>query len=92
MKNTILVNKYSKIKDEISQCIPKGAEVIVLDTMSVLVTLPSSENRREVLKCCREAIGEKRQILIQPVINYTETADSIEVAIPEMKRFFQRLI
>jgi hypothetical protein len=32
----------------------------------------------------------KKKMLIQPVISITEKSDSLEVTIPEMKRFFQK--
>lgn len=90
MKHTIFINKYTQIQDHVSQCIPEESKFIKLDEISVLVELPKFKNRVEVLTCCREALGEKKEILIQPVISYTETSSSIEVTVPQMKRFFQK--
>ena len=90
MKNSLFISKYTKIEDEISQCLPKESMFVDLDASSVLVKLPQSNNPKEVLKCCREALDEKKEMLIQPVISFTEKSDSLEVTIPEMKRFFQK--
>lgn len=92
MKNSIFINKYTKIKDEISQCIPEDSVFVGLDASSRLVKLPRSNSRVEVLKCCREALDEKKEILIQPVMSFTDKSNYIELRIPKMKRFFKKQI
>jgi len=90
MNNTILIKKYTQIKDEISDCIPEGSRLNDLDGKSVLVTIPSRAEKIEALKCCRDAVGGTKEVLIQPVIHYTETNKGFEVTVPEMRLFLSK--
>jgi len=90
MKNIIFINKYIKIKDEISKCIPEDSMFIHLDSSSVLVKLSPAFKRKEVISCCRNALGQKKETLIQPVNDFVEKSDTIELTIPNMKRFFNK--
>lgn len=87
MNNTILIKKYTQIKDEISDCIPQGSTLNDLDGKSVLISIPSRAEKLEALRCCRHAVGETKEVLIQPVMHYTETNKGFEVTVPEMKLF-----
>jgi hypothetical protein len=87
MNNTILIKKYTQIKDEISDCIPHGSTLNDLDGKSVLISIPSRAEKLEALRCCRHAVGETKEVLIQPVMHYTETNKGFEVTVPEMKLF-----
>lgn len=87
MKNIIFINKYQHIKDEISHCIPEGSTLKDLDGKSVLAEIPSAAQKIEALRCCRDAIGRKKEVLIQPVIYYIETNEGFELTVPEMRLF-----
>jgi len=90
MENTIFINKYDRVSEKIADCIPDGSEITRLDGRCVLVALPRRQKRKAVLQACRERLGEQEKQLLQPVISCRESADSIEVALPELKRFFPK--
>ena len=90
MDNMIFVNKYDKLLPKLSAALPELAELIRLDAQCVLVSLPRGEKRKEVVQACRECLGEAERTLVQPVISYRESADRIEIALPEIKRFFPK--
>lgn len=90
MKHTILIKKYQQIKDEIADCILEGSTVKDLDGNSVLVQAGNSAKKKELLRCCRDAVGERKKVLIQPVIHYTETTRGFELTVPEMRIFLSK--
>lgn len=78
------------IKDQITACIPENSEVVALDSKCVLLILPRGENRKEVMTKFREQLEDTKSSLVQPVNGYKENSNSIEVALPQMKRFFPK--
>jgi hypothetical protein len=78
------------IKDVIAACIPEGTEIVRLDAKCALLVLPRSENRKAVIAQCREKLGEKKATMVQAVNGYKDNGGSIEVALPQMKRFFPK--
>ncbi|MFT7878946.1 MAG: hypothetical protein ABXS91_01015 [Sulfurimonas sp.] len=90
MKHVILIKKYQEMKDEIADCIPEGSTLKDLDGNSVLVQTPDRAKKKEALRCCRNAVGNTKEVLIQPVIHYTETNRGFELTVPEMRIFLSK--
>jgi hypothetical protein len=88
--NTVFISKYDKLEAKIADCIPEGSEIMKLDSHCALITLPRVQKRKAFLQRCRERLEEKERGLLQSVISCKESADSIEVALPDMKRFFPK--
>lgn len=85
-----MIKQYQQIKDEIAHCIPEGSVFKEIDGKSVLVQTPDSAKKKEALKCCRNAVGKIKEVLIQPVIHYTETNKGFELTVPEMRIFLSK--
>ncbi len=90
MKEGIFVNKYSTIKAELAECIPAMTQVFELDSKCALLILPRAQKRKDVMALCRKQLGEAKRDLIQVVNSYRESGDSIEITLPDMKRFFPK--
>jgi hypothetical protein len=90
MKNKIFINRYSRIQEKVDECIPRASQITTLQQDCAIIELPTSSERKSVIEACRSVIREEYLTYIQPVNNYKEIGNTIEVALPGIKRFFQK--
>jgi hypothetical protein len=86
----IFVNKYSRIKEVMNECLPQESHITVLEQDCVLVDLPKESKRQQVIERCREQLDETDYTCVQSVTHVKVMNDRLEVSLPGIKRFLKK--
>ena len=90
MNQKIFVNKYSRIKELLQECLPQDIAITFLEQDCVIIDLPRGVKRKSVMETCRAHLDEAQRVSLQSVNHIKVVNNRIEISLPGIKRFLKK--